>query len=311
MLTVVVLCSFGLSRPNSESYAACDLSQIESITPERPDVPGVLKPEDPAGITMEFGRSRAVLPEIFYLTMEQGGTIPERTKFDKQLKLKKRPLRRQEIDGVILPSEYEAAAFITGPREATVRLCLPATKAATVHPGTYLGGVVIADPRVERTTVSVSVSLQYRRYPPIAVLFGLGILIAGTVSVWAAGGRAQKRDPMIGRSALKDLAHWAGRNVIPIVAGGAAALSAFLVSYWRNPSWGAKAPEDWLTLFGAMFSAFTATVVTTSRSGGTSEVDGEGEVTDGEVPDSRYGTAVVPDPPADPVDRLIPDEAGA
>jgi hypothetical protein len=98
------------------------------------------------------------------------------------------------------------------------------------------------------------------------------------------------------------------RNIIPIIAGGAAALSAFLVSYWRNPSWGAKAPEDWLTLFGAMFSAYTATVVTTSRSGATSELHGKGEAIGGELPDERHDSAIVPDSPSEPVERQTPDE---
>jgi hypothetical protein len=39
------------------------------------------------------------------------------------------------------------------------------------------------------------------------------------------------------------------------------------VSYWRDPAWGAKAPEDWLTLLEAMFSTFTAALAAALRAG--------------------------------------------
>lgn len=270
LVALAAYLSFDLSRPATTSYGPCDLEEPIAVQPAPAEDPGVLKLEDPAGMIIPFGRSRDVHPEIFYLTMEEG-SISQRSDFE-HLNVKKRPLRRQEVYATIFPEEYEAVARITGPREATVRVCIPAQVVGSVHPGTYSGGIVIADPRVQRTTVSITVSLQYRRYQPIVVLFGFGVLVFGMGSVWAAGRRAAARE-VLSTTALGDFLGWAKANVVPLIAGGAAALSAFTVSYWRNPAWGAKAPEDWLTLFGAMFSAFTAAVVTTSRAGGESLTD--------------------------------------
>jgi hypothetical protein len=272
----LIFWTFSSTDPASATYGPCDLSPSPSPSaePRRVEKRGVLKPESPEGMIIPFGRSRDVHPEIFYMTLEEG-VIAQR-KID-ELKIKKRPLRRQEVYATIFPEQYEATARITGPREATVRVCIPAEVARGVHPGTYSGGVVIADPRVEKTTVSITASLQFRRYQPIAVLFGLGVLIAGTISVWAAGRRAANKG-VFASGALDDFGAWGRSNFVPITAGVVAALSAFIVSYWRNPSWGAKAPEDWLTLFGAMFSALTAAVVTTSQAGGSEEIDDDIQV---------------------------------
>jgi hypothetical protein len=241
--------------------SACELTAERGPLPAGKPV-GPLKPESPAGMMIPFGRSRALHSEIFYLNLERG-VIPD-PKID--LNLRKRPLRRQEIYGTIFPEQYEAVARIKGGREVTVRVCIPDDVAHEIHPGTYSGGVVIADRRVEKTTVSITATFQYPEYCWVLVVFALVVLSAGSGFVWAASRRAAEKD-VFAPGWFADGGRWARSNVIAIILGSIAATSAFIVSYWRNPAWGAKAPEDWLTLLGAMFSAFTAALAAASRAG--------------------------------------------
>lgn len=253
---------------SSETSRECGLEQVERPPyPSKPPKRLTLKPESAAGISIPFGRTRSMASEIFYLT-PQDGAVKDRSI---PLKLKKRPLRRQEVYGAILPGEYDAVALVTGASEVALRICVPASVAQDVDPGTYTGGIVIADRRVEKTTVAVTVTLQYRSYPWIVILFGLIVLVSGAGSVWAAGRRAKEGD-VFANDWRKDLWSWTKRNLIAIALGVIAATSAFIASYWRNASWGARAPEDWFTLLGAMFAAFTAAVTAGSRAGG-SDVD--------------------------------------
>lgn len=250
---------------SAEAPRECRLEQIERPPyPSKPRQPLALNAESAAGINIPFGRTRSMPSEIFYLTPEDGflqdRSIP--------LNLRKRPLRRQEVPGTIMPGDYEAVALITGAAEVTLRLCVPSSTAVDVDPGTYTGGVVIADRRVETTPVAVTVSLQYRSFWWFTILFGVVVLVFGAGSVWAAGRRAKNGNVFEG-DWHRDLWRWFLANLIAVALGAIAATSAWVASYWRNPSWGAKAPEDWFTLLGTMFAAFTAAVTAASRAGGT------------------------------------------
>lgn len=254
-------------RASADSGRECLLQKVErSRFPKKPPKPLALNPESTAGINIAFGRTRVTPSEIFYLSPEDGFL----TDRDIPLNLRKRPLRRQEVTGAIMPGDYEAVALITGAAEVTLRLCVPASTAIDVDPGTYTGGVVIADRRVETTNVAVTVSLQYRSFEWFTIIFGVMVLLLGAGSVWAAGRRAKSGD-VFEDDWHRDFGRWFVANLIAVALGAIAATSAWVASYWRNPSWGAKAPEDWFTLLGAMFAAFTAAVTAASRAGGTQE----------------------------------------
>lgn len=249
----------------SDSSHECRLKKVERPPyPSRPQNRLTLNPESAAGINIPFGRTRSMPSEIFYLSPEDG-FLQDR---DIPLNLRKRPLRRQEVAGTIMPGEYEAVALVRGAAEVALRLCVPSSTAVDVDPGTYTGGVVIADRRVETTNVAVTVSLQYRSFWWFTILFGIAVLVFGAGSVWAAGRRA-KNGSVFADGWRRDLWRWLHANLIALGLGGIAATSAWIASYWRNPSWGAKAPEDWFTLLGTMFAAFTAAVTAASRSGDT------------------------------------------
>lgn len=265
------LVAFSRSDPTSDDpRRECRLRTAERPPyPNKVKKPLTLNPESAAGVNIPFGRTRVQASEMFFLNPEEGFLVDR----DIPLNLRKRPLRRQEIAGAIMPGEYEVVALVTGATEVTLRACVPASVAQNVHPGTYTGGVVIADRRVETTTVTLTVSLQYRRWLWFTILFGIIVLCAGAGSVWAASRRARTK-AVFGSGWHNDLWTWIGANLIGLAVGGIAATSAWVVSYWRNPSWGAKAPEDWFTLLGAMFAAFTAALSATSRAGRDAPADG-------------------------------------
>ena len=241
----------------------CALSVVERPPyPARVEEPLTLKAESASGVDIPFGRTRSMTSEMFFLT-PQNGLLKDR---EIPLNVRKRPLRRQELYGTIAPRQYEAVALVTGAAEVTLRVCVPSSVAMDVHPGTYTGGIVIADRRVEKTTVALSVSLQYPSFWWFTILFAGVVLVFGSASAWAAGRRARAGD-VFAAGWRKDLWGWTKGNLIAIALGIIAGTSAWLVSYWRNPSWGAKAPEDWFTLLGAMFAAFTAALTAASRAG--------------------------------------------
>jgi hypothetical protein len=95
-------------------------------------------------------------------------------------------------------------------------------------------------------------------------LFGIIVFLAGSFSVWASGRRPDNKPIWKWEGALADLPRWLLYNYVGVVAGAIAAISVFLATYWHNPAWGAKAPDDWFALLGSTFTAFTATLAAAS-----------------------------------------------
>ncbi len=245
------------ARPVDE----CEQAQPTPTEGELPEVPTSLVPEDAAGLTINFGRDRDARERQLFLKPSTEGALAAT---GTNLFVKKRPLVRQDVDGQIDPDAYTASVQVTGRKEVTVTVCVnPA--AVALDPGTYEGSLRIEDPRIEDVTVPVTVTAQYQDYQWVVVLFGLVTLLVGSWFVWASGRRTAQK-PVVEPGALKDFRGWALANVLGIGVGTIAASSAFIATYWRDMAWGDKAPEDWFTLLGAVFSAFTAGVAAGSAS---------------------------------------------
>lgn len=226
-----------------------------------------LIPEEAAGVSINFWRSRVPQSNLFYLDAakkplphgQKIASLPEGIVFD----ISKRPLDREGLDGSIAPEEYVAIAKVTAPKEVTVTVCAN-PGARHLDAGTYVGSLRIRDPRIEDVTVPIIITLQYPSYKWIAALFGVVVFIAGSFFVWASGKKADNKAVWAWSGGLAELPRWLLHNYVGVVAGTIAAISVFLATYWRNPAWGAKAPEEWFALFGATFTAYTATLTATS-----------------------------------------------
>jgi len=227
-----------------------------------------LVPDQAQGLSMSFGRSRAAKSREFFLTpklkkrkgvkseLPPGTFLP--LPVGTVLKLDMRPLERQEVDGEISPGpNYVAFAQVSDTKEVTVSVCIDPT-GADVDPGTYVGSVRITDGRVEEVTVPITVTFQYPNYPLLISLIVV-LLAGGSWYVWATSQRITGHDVLEGDWVDRFLG-WLGHNIVAFIPATIAAGGAFLAAYWRNPAWGARAPEDWFTLLGATFAAFSATL---------------------------------------------------
>jgi hypothetical protein len=223
--------------------------------------PATLVPEEPEGLQSAFGRNRFAKPRNFYLKLTRG-PLPER---GTKITVNQRPLERQEVEGQIGARQYSATATVTSPKEITVLICIDSAK-ERIDPGTYMGGIRLEDPLIEDVTVPITVTLQHRRYIWWAVSFGMLVLLTGTFFVWASSRRDREAAATVGdfRDNWRD---WLRGRTIAFALGTIGATSAFVATYWRNPAWGARAPEDWFSLLGAMFSAFTAGLTAGSAAG--------------------------------------------
>jgi hypothetical protein len=229
----------------------------------------------PEGVIIELGRERNPQVMLFSLSvgkkkLQKGqtefATLPE----DSEFVISTRPLKRDELYGSIAPELYVAVANVTVPnKEITLTICIDPAEARP-DAGTYVGSIKLRNPAIEDLAVPVTVRVQNLAYPAIAIWFGLITVIAGTFFVWASGKR--EKDQHIWRepgeeSVVRQIVKWAFRNYAGVGAGAIAAITVFVAKYWRDPAWGAKAPEDWFALLGALFTAYTATLTTAAAVG--------------------------------------------
>lgn len=255
----------GLSLADAETGArpvnGCVQTQATPTDGEVPEAPPPLVPEEASGLALNFLRDRDPRERQLFLKPSTEGELPAT---DTYLYVKRRPLVRQDVDGQIDQDAYTASVQVTGRKEVTVVVCVD-PGAISLDPGTYVGSLRIEDPRVEDVTVPVTVTAQYGNYPWMLAAIGLVTLLGGSWFVWASGRRTGEK-PVVGDGASKDFQGWAVANVLGIGVGAIAATSAFIATYWRDVAWGDKAPEDWFTLLGAVFTAFTAGVAAGSAS---------------------------------------------
>lgn len=248
-----------------------------------------LQPESGRGVEMPFYRSREpkVRKAFFGVSEQARGGLPN---VKEGFVVRKRPLVRDEFDGVVEPRDYVANLRKTSSGQLTLTICVDPLIADDVDPGTYRGQVVTDDPRIQDVAVPVAVSLQYTRWPWVAVLYGLLVAAAGSFFVWA--GTRTRSSEGVGElhDGIGEWVKWLPRNVLGLGIGSVAAASVFSAMYLNDPGWGAVAPTDWFTLLAAMFTAFT-----TGLTGGRASL---------ELPKKRKQ----PEKPSDPDQPTEPDE---
>lgn len=225
--------------------------------------------EQAEGVILNLGRdrrvqSRAVFLQVAKQALPQGARRFASLPRGASLSVSRRALEREELDGNIGSDRYVAVAEVTDRKELGLTICVDPTR-SDADPGTYVGSVRISSRFIQPVTVPVTVTLQQPGYRWIVPLFGVITLLAGSFTVWAAGKKAQQgasSTPGV-ESVWKDLRQlpaWMLDNYVGVVAGAIAAISVFVAKYWRNPAWGARAPEDWLALLGSVFTAYTASL---------------------------------------------------
>jgi hypothetical protein len=176
------------------------------------------------------------------------------------LDVNERPLERQELDGTIGPFVYVSVADVTSRKEVRLTVCADASR-SEIDAGTYVGSVRVAGRGIQPVTVPVAINLQYAGYRWIVPLLAVITFIGGSFIVWASHKRARQDGPE--RSIWRDISElpgWIANNYVGVAGGVIAAVSVFIAKYWRNPPWGANAPEDWFALLGVMFTAYTTTL---------------------------------------------------
>lgn len=268
---VVILLGLWLLLPDYSKVATSAACPEAPAPPESPPLTEGVAPvplilEKAEGVVVNFWRDRASQSRTVFLQVAKKSPPSGNTSFailnsGTTFSVSERSLERQELDGVIGPAQYVATASVTSLKEISLTICVDPSQ-ADIDPGTYSGSVRIVGGAIQPVTVPVSVTLQYPGYRWIVPVMSVVILLAGSFLVWAAGKKAAARE----RSTwtiwgdLSELPGWMANNYVGVVGGAIAAISVFIVKYWRTPPWGAKAPEDWFALLGSMFTAFTATL---------------------------------------------------
>jgi hypothetical protein len=281
---------------HEEDFAHVTPSPSPAPSPGRV-LDAVLTPEAPEGIVMQFGKDRGPLHRKFFLA------LPDRSKatlppVGSPLRVRQRPLVREEIDNVIDDTEYVASALFTGPREVTVAICVD----PQVDPGTYKGILTLEHPQIRPVIVPVEVSLQFSHWVILSVFAAVTVLGTAPAYVWASRRKAAAEGGhvLISWAGIRELGAWILANFVAFAIACIAATSAFLANYWYDPSWGAEAPKDWFTLIGAVFTAFTTGMLTGTagpRGGQTIAAPEEGD---------RAAAGVLPEHEVEPEPRPKP-----
>lgn len=274
--------------PTAETVVDTDFERAErTLGPDGKErIAAALVPEDPDGIVMRFGKSRGPLQREFFVA------LPDRSKatlppVESPLRVRKRPLVREEADNVIDDDDYVASANFTGDREVTVAVCVD----PLVHPGTYVGTLTLEHPDIRPVVVPIEVSLQFSNWYVVAGVVALIVVTAAPLYVWATRRKTtgEEGNVLLSKRAWRVFRSWLVANFIAFGIASIAATSAWLANYWYDPSWGAEMPRDWFTLIGATFTAFTTGMLTGTAPPKTSTTPDSGE-----APEPAVATPVVP-----------------
>jgi hypothetical protein len=260
-----------------------------------PPTPVTLIPEVASGLLIPFDRSREAQTGVFFLDPGEDQTLPD---VGTVLEITRRPLDRQQVYGQIRGGSYFVSAVVTRRQEVTVTVCFdPAT--LDVGQGTYAGSVRIQDPRVEDVSIPLTMTFQYPRSLWMTILYAAFILSLGSAFVWATAQRTAGKT--LTDRWWNDLLSWFTANLVSLVPAAIAAGGVFLARYWRDPSWGAKAPEDWFTLLGAMFTAYAAALAAASAT-----ISKRSDARDGDGVAAAAGTS-----PEEPRDQAATTATGS
>jgi len=159
----------------------------------------------------------------------------------------------RDDDAPLHPGNITAAARVDG-QSVILTVCFGRRGNHLGDPGTYTGSVTLDDNRMAApVTVPVTVTMQYVHGVVLLWLLAFTVL-PGTWVLWVVHSR---RDPGVSAFAPGALLDWVVTvgGIVAVVTGGVAAFAVYTASYLKDPTWGTSALQ-FLTLFGAMFSAF-------------------------------------------------------
>lgn len=226
-------------------------------------------PEGPAAslkigqaTSIAFGRSTVTkdLPLKFALssTVPPNTTAvpPDATAIPLNTKLDVAPdTFRRSDDARLDLCKITTTATVTSAQVVTLDIVFDRTGDRLGQPGTYSGSVTVNDQRLAGpVTVPVTLTMQYT-HPGKVLWLLVFVVIPGSWLVWVT---KTSRGAM--QFALSPAwAEWVFTvgGLLTIATGTAAAVSVYVATYLKDPSWGTGVLQT-LTLFGAMFSAFVA-----------------------------------------------------
>lgn len=258
-----------------------------------------IEAETTRSVEIHFGRVRSLRGDQILFPAPAGLTLTSASK----LGIDKEVLRREEANGSIGARKpfYDADAQVTASGQIRFKVCIDAEN-QRIDPGTYRGNIGVVYQGQTIALVPVEVTLQFADWGVWALIFGTLILIGGPFFVWASGRKEVFiKEDSTKRPTWKDVPHTLNQlyfhwlpfdNFMGLFVGVFAAFSAFIATYWSNPAWGAKAPNDWVTLLAAMFTAFT-----TGLAAGSAASDPPSEIGKDDGSTSTQAT-VTPPPPS-------------
>jgi hypothetical protein len=219
-----------------------------------------VKVEDGAMTSFAFGRGAGGGPRT--IPLELAPALP----VDTALAVQARPFVRE--DGLQIDRDaVHAWALVTGAGRADLTVCVD-EEALGHDSGTYRGGVLISDSRVQPTVVAVSL----HTFPSLwwMVLAFVGCCLLGSLYIYAlrrptlpedlrGQGGLHPDNPSILRPSEFWLGYgrWATRllGALTIASGGATAFVAFNAQYLQADTWNSSRTFGF---FGAVLAAFVA-----------------------------------------------------
>ncbi len=174
---------------------------------------------------------------------------------------------RDLVSGDITAWSYPGPGSTT----ATVVFCIQPNIRKDLPSGTFSGGLTLSDPRVKTTEIPISFSLKYTNREAVYV-FALAVCALASLYVYFL------RRPQLGRKKTPDeptddtpvlrwgfdfvFGYWkfvtGSLGILTIAAGFTAATAALSAQYLDSETWDGSNFKDWLTLGGALATAFVA-----------------------------------------------------
>jgi hypothetical protein len=220
---------------------------------------------------VDFGRSITARTLTLYLAMSAPATGA------RYFSIHADPFTRTD-DATLANADILTRATSDG-NTLIVTVCFIREKAGLSlgDPGSYTGSVTLDDSRLgSAVTIPVTVTMQYVHGMLLIWLYVAAVL-PGIWCLWVLKTSRDGREPAISREIFAWLRTVNG--AVSVAAGSIAALSVYIATYLRDPTWGSSTIQP-LALYGAMFSAFVTTAGLAQLAHPSSQLPAEAQTTD-------------------------------
>ena len=179
-------------------------------------------------------------------------------------------------EGRVIPQGFSAVGKITAVDKAVVTYTLDP---ANPTPGSYVGAVVVTDPRVHLVRIPVTVTLQYDNPILLFISVILPAIFFGTLAVW---GKARLAGSTV------SYRRWWRRlgNLLGVAGALVAARLAFGKAFLSDATWGAKShgafwkwpitSDEWWSLAAIIVTAFLGALTAATLGGDAARRDNQG-----------------------------------